>query len=70
MGGGHPEDEKKSRFEELDDQQPMGFLQEFFYFLVVYRNWWLIPVFAVLALLGLFILLGGSGAAPFIYTIF
>jgi hypothetical protein len=60
----------QSQFEKLEGRRPMGFLQEFLYFLVVYRNWWLIPVFAVLALLGLFILLGGSGAAPFIYTVF
>ena len=34
------------------------------------KKWWLVPVFAGLLLVGLFIALGGSAVAPFIYTLF
>jgi hypothetical protein len=33
-------------------------------------KWWLLPVLFVLLLLGLLILLSGTAAAPFIYTLF
>lgn len=59
-----------SKFEQLDDDEQMSLVQEFLVFLVEYRNWWLLPILAVLALLGLFVVLGGTGAAPFIYTLF
>ena len=65
-----PKPAKPSRFEELESEKEMGLVQEFLFFLVEYRNWWLVPIFVVLALLGLFIVLGGTGAAPFIYTLF
>ena len=45
-------------------------LKEFFAFLMANKKWWLIPmVLALLALVGL-VLLGGTAAAPFIYTLF
>jgi len=34
------------------------------------KKYWLIPVIAALLLFGLLIVLGGSAAAPFIYTLF
>ncbi len=34
------------------------------------KKWWLAPILISLLLLGLLVLLGGSGAAPFIYTLF
>jgi len=33
-------------------------------------KWWLLPIVLVLLLLGLIVLLAGTSAAPFIYTIF
>lgn len=33
------------------------------------KAWWIIPIVLVLLLLGLFII-AGTGAAPFIYTLF
>jgi hypothetical protein len=64
------EEPGSSKFEQLDDDDQMSLVQEFLVFLVEYRNWWLLPILAVLALLGLFVVLGGTGAAPFIYTLF
>lgn len=43
---------------------------EFWYYLKLYRSWLIVPVILALALLGGFVMLGGSGAAPFIYALF
>jgi len=34
------------------------------------KKWWLAPIVFFLFLLGLLLILGSSGVAPFIYTIF
>jgi hypothetical protein len=34
------------------------------------KKWWLTPILLVLALLGALLVLGATGAAPFIYTLF
>jgi hypothetical protein len=50
--------------------KPSGFFAEFGYFLRHNKRWWLTPVFVLLLMLGVLVLLGGSGVAPFIYTLF
>ena len=47
-----------------------GFLPELFQFLRESKKWWLAPIVIVLLLLGVLIALGGTSAAPFIYTLF
>ncbi|QTN30769.1 hypothetical protein HZ994_01625 [Akkermansiaceae bacterium] len=47
-----------------------GILREFLSFLGENKKWWLAPILIVLLLFGLLIILGGTGAAPFIYTLF
>jgi hypothetical protein len=39
-------------------------------FLAHTRKWWLLPILVVMLLLGVLMLLGGTVAAPFIYTLF
>jgi hypothetical protein len=39
-------------------------------FLLASKKWWLVPVLLVLFLLGALMLLSGTAAAPFIYTLF
>ena len=39
-------------------------------FLKQNKKWWLMPILAVMLLPGLLVFLGGSGAAPFIYTLY
>jgi hypothetical protein len=34
------------------------------------RKWWLLPLLLVIMAIGAIIVLGGSAAAPFIYTLF
>ena len=47
-----------------------GLMSEFFAFLKHNKKWWLLPMLVVLVLLGLLTMLAGTGAAPFIYTLF
>jgi hypothetical protein len=49
---------------------PGGFFGEFWYFLRHNKKWWLTPVFFLLLILGTLVVLGASGAAPFIYHLF
>ena len=48
----------------------LSILKEFWDFLKVRKKWWLTPIVLMLLLIGLLVVLGGSGAAPFIYTLF
>jgi len=50
-------------------KQP-GFIAQFLDFILHNKKWWLTPIVVLLLLAGALILLGGSGVAPFIYTIF
>jgi hypothetical protein len=34
------------------------------------KKWWLIPIIVVGVVFGLLLVLGSTGAAPFIYTLF
>ncbi len=45
-------------------------LTEFCFFLLHNKKWWLTPIILVLLLVGLLAVLGGTAAAPFIYTLF
>ena len=47
-----------------------GFIGQFLDFALQNKKWWLTPILLLLLLAGLLIILGGSGVAPFIYTIF
>ena len=45
-------------------------LSEFWSFLAHNKKWWLLPIVIVMLLLGTLILLSGTAATPFIYTLF
>jgi hypothetical protein len=47
-----------------------GIVRECWLFLRDNKKWWLTPIIIVLLLVALLIVLGGTGAAPFIYTLF
>lgn len=48
-----------------------SFLSELFAYMSARKKWWLMPVIAVLLVVGgLLIVAQGSALAPFIYTIF
>jgi drug/metabolite transporter superfamily protein YnfA len=52
------------------EQAGGGLVREVWLFLRHNKKWWLLPILAVLALFALLTLLAGTGAAPFIYTLF
>ena len=47
-----------------------SFISELFTFVRAHKAYMLIPVIVMLLLAGLLIILGGTQAAPFIYTLF
>jgi hypothetical protein len=57
-------------FEELDAEGRASLVSEFVYFLAQNKKWWLLPILLVIGGVGLLALLAGTGAAPFIYTMF
>jgi hypothetical protein len=48
----------------------VGFLSEMWSFIAHNKKWWLTPIILVLLAFGVLIALGGTAAAPFIYTLF
>ena len=49
----------------------MSMIKELWVFLRVRKKYWLWPIFAMMALLGMLIVLAqGSAVAPFVYTLF
>jgi len=52
------------------DQKSTGLLRELWDFMRFNKKWWLTPIILVLLVLGAFILLSSTAAAPFIYTLF
>jgi len=67
-------DNKNSRdaeaFAKLAHEAKPGMLVELWAFLRCNKKWWLSPIIAILLLVGLLIILSGSAAGPFIYTLF
>lgn len=66
-----PKQPAPSSFEQAArEQQDIGMVREFWYFLKHNKKWWLLPIVLVLLGLGVLVLLSSSAAAPFIYTLF
>ena len=69
------EDETAKRSEANDDfarqaeEKAPGLVAEFLDFLRYNKKWWLLPIIAVLLLIAALVILGGTGAAPFIYAL-
>jgi competence protein ComGC len=63
-------DERKMRFEKAATQGDRRLLVEYMQFLFHNKKYWLAPIMVVLFLIGLLVMLGGSAAGAFIYTLF
>jgi hypothetical protein len=61
---------KKNTFQEEAEAKQKGALGEFLHFALHNKKWWLTPILVLLVLVSVLIVLGGSGVAPFIYTLF
>ena len=60
----------KDDFQAQAGEKRSGLVREFIDFLGENKKWWLAPIIISILLLGLLVVLGGSAAAPFIYTLF
>ncbi len=60
----------KNEFEVEAEGAQAGLVSEFVDFLKHNKKWWLTPIVIVLLLVGGLAVLGGTAAAPFIYTLF
>jgi uncharacterized protein YdaL len=60
----------EAKIAQLAKDKRRGLLGEFWQFLKHNKKWWLIPIIVVILLLGVLVFIGGTGAAPFIYTLF
>jgi Family of unknown function (DUF5989) len=66
-----PTDERgEGRLADLADQRATSIVSELFGFMSSSRKWWLMPILLSLMLVGLFLFLATTGAAPLIYTLF
>lgn len=62
--------EKESQNDDILQGERISIVQEFCLFLTENKAYWLAPIFIVLLLMILLVVAGGTGAAPFIYTLF
>jgi len=60
----------KAAFEQASNEQSASLVGEFIDFLKYNKKWWLLPIIVVLLGVGGLVLLSGTAAAPFIYTLF
>ena len=63
-------DEQNKDFAAQASEKRVGLTREFLDFLRDNKKWWLTPIILSVLLLGALVVLGGSAAAPFIYTLF
>jgi hypothetical protein len=62
--------DRRTEFARQAEESRPGLVKEFVSFLRHNKKWWLTPILLVLVLIGGLIILGGTAAAPFIYTLF
>ena len=60
----------KNDFMKQAQSREGNLVSEFWDFLKDNKKWWLAPIVISILGLGLLVLLGGTAAAPFIYTLF
>jgi hypothetical protein len=61
---------RKKEFQTAGNQAPPSLAREFWQFLFENKKWWMLPIVLVLAAVAGLMLFAGTGAAPFIYTLF
>ena len=66
----HSPREEDSGFAQHATESRPGLIAELWEFLATNKKWWLPPIVLVLLLVGGLILMSGTAAAPFIYTLF
>jgi hypothetical protein len=62
--------DRRETFEQAASAPRTSLVSEFWQFLAHNKKCWLLPILLVFLLFGVLMLLGGTGAAPFIYSLF
>ena len=62
--------QQSSEFQTEARGKRTSLVREFWDFLKHNKKWWLTPIILVFLLVGVLVVLGGTGAIPFIYTLF
>jgi Family of unknown function (DUF5989) len=57
-------------FEWAAEERSRSFVAEFWQFARHNKKWWMTPIIVILLLVSFLVLLGSTGAGPFIYTLF
>ena len=66
-----PKDDRNSEDFRREAEGPQaGLVREFWEFLKHNKKWWLAPIVIVILVIGLLVVLSGSGVGAFMYTIF
>ena len=63
-------DQNPNEFEKANQQAQTGIVKEFIACLRENKKFWMIPLLLALLAVGALLILGGTAAAPFIYTLF
>ena len=62
------EDTPKDEFLQAAGQEERGLVAEFVAFMAENKVWWMAPILIVFLLLGVLLVLGATGVAPFLYS--
>ncbi|HZN41342.1 MAG TPA: DUF5989 family protein [Planctomycetota bacterium] len=62
------EDTPKDEFLKAAGQEERGLVAEFVAFMAENKVWWMAPILIVFLLLGVLLVLGATGVAPFLYS--
>lgn len=57
-------------FLDAAQEQDRGIVAEFVAFMGENKMWWMSPILIVLGLVGVLLILGATGIAPFVYSLF
>ncbi len=65
-----PPTDDQNEFTRESTEDRISLVAEFWDFLKHNKKWWLLPILIAIFAIGLLVVLGSSGAAPFIYPLF
>ena len=63
-------DKSSAELEKLAAESQDSLARELIMFIVENKAWWMVPIIAVMAVVGILVALTATGATPFIYSIF
>ncbi len=65
-----PPTDDQNEFTRESTEDRISLAAEFWDFLKHNKKWWLLPILIAIFAIGLLVVLGSTGAAPFIYPLF